>query len=72
MPWSGGGGYMQHDEAAPLYTEMIDQTTRGHQFLLKNFGEAAIPRSTWQVTPALLLPRRAHTRTHDDCVLGIS
>ena len=38
-----------HDEASPLYTEMIDQTTRGHQFLRKNFGENAIPRGTWQI-----------------------
>ena len=40
-----------HDEASPLYTEMIDQTTRGHQFLRKNFGENAIPRGTWQIDP---------------------
>lgn len=40
-----------HDEAAPLYTEMVDQTTRGHQFLLKNFGPAANPRGTWQIDP---------------------
>ena len=38
-----------HDEASPFYTEMIDQTTRGHQFLRKNFGENAIPRGTWQI-----------------------
>ena len=40
-----------HDEASPLYTEMVDQTTRGHQFLIKNFGKAAIPRGTWQIDP---------------------
>jgi len=38
-----------HDEASPYYVEMIDQTTRGHQFLRKNFGENAIPRGTWQI-----------------------
>ena len=37
------------DEASPLYTEMIDQTTRGHQFIIKNFGPTALPRGTWQV-----------------------
>ena len=31
-----------HDEGSPLYAEMVDQTTRGHQFVLKNFGSAAI------------------------------
>ena len=25
------------------------QTTRGHQFLTKNFGDTAIPRGTWQI-----------------------
>ena len=40
-----------HDEASPLYTEMVDQTTRGHQFLKKNFGADAVPRGTWQIDP---------------------
>ena len=40
-----------HDEASPYYVEMIDQTTRGHQFLKANFGDAAIPRGTWQIDP---------------------
>ena len=40
-----------HDEASPLYTEMVDQTTRGHQFLKKNFGKDAVPRGTWQIDP---------------------
>ena len=30
---------------------MVDQTTRGHQFLKKNFGSSAIPRGTWQIDP---------------------
>jgi hypothetical protein len=45
------GAWCMHDEASPFYVEMIDQTTRGHQFLRKNFGEAAIPRGTWQIDP---------------------
>eukprot|EP00040_Diaphanoeca_grandis_P000572 m.15796 g.15796 ORF g.15796 m.15796 type:complete len:1168 (-) comp10754_c0_seq1:58-3561(-) len=45
------GGWCMHDEASPLYTEMVDQTTRGHQFLLKNFGPTAVPRGTWQIDP---------------------
>jgi alpha-mannosidase len=45
------GGWCMHDEASPDYVAMVDQTTRGHQFLLKNFGKDAIPRGTWQVDP---------------------
>eukprot|EP00945_MAST-04E_sp_MAST-4E-sp1_P007088 g7088.t1 len=45
------GGWCMHDEASPYYVEMIDQTTRGHQFLKKNFGDTAIPRGTWQIDP---------------------
>jgi len=45
------GGWCMHDEAAPDYIAMVDQTTRGHQFLLKNFGKNALPRGTWQVDP---------------------
>jgi alpha-mannosidase len=45
------GAWCMHDEASPFYTEMIDQTTRGHQFLKKNFGDSAIPRGTWQIDP---------------------
>lgn len=43
------GGWCMHDEASPLYTEMVDQTTRGHQFLKKHFG--ITPRGTWQIDP---------------------
>jgi alpha-mannosidase len=45
------GGWCMHDEASPDYTALVDQTTRGHQFLMKNFGKAAIPRGTWQIDP---------------------
>merc|ERR1719253_964389 len=45
------GGWCMHDEASPDYIAMVDQTTRGHQFLMKNFGKTAIPRGTWQVDP---------------------
>jgi alpha-mannosidase len=45
------GGWCMHDEAAPHYVEMVDQTTRGHQFLRKNFGEDAVPKATWQIDP---------------------
>lgn len=45
------GAWCMHDEASPLWTAMVDQTTRGHQFLLKNFGPIANPRGTWQIDP---------------------
>jgi hypothetical protein len=37
------GGWCMHDEASPLWTAMVDQTTRGHQFILKHFGVEASP-----------------------------
>lgn len=45
------GAWCMHDEAAPDYTALVDQTTRGHQFLVKEFGMTAIPRGTWQIDP---------------------
>ena len=45
------GGWCMHDEASPYYTAMVDQTTRGHMFLKKNFGDDAIPKATWQIDP---------------------
>ena len=39
------------DEAAPYYVDMVDQQTIGHQFLLSNFGPAAIPQTGWQIDP---------------------
>ena len=45
------GAWCMHDEASPLWTAMVDQTTRGHQFILKNFGVEASPRGTWQIDP---------------------
>jgi alpha-mannosidase len=45
------GGWCMHDEASPYYVPMVDQTTRGHMFLKKNFGVDAIPKGTWQIDP---------------------
>jgi len=43
------GGWCMHDEAAPHYMDMIDQTTLGHKFLMAEFGVA--PRTGWQLDP---------------------
>lgn len=45
------GGWCMHDEASPYYTAMVDQTTRGHMFIKKHFGDAARPKGTWQIDP---------------------
>lgn len=52
------GGWCMHDEAAPHYRSMIDQTTRGHQFLYKTFGDSGRPKVQWQIDPF------GHSNTH--------
>ncbi len=43
------GGWVMHDEAGSHYMSMIDQTTLGHQFLLKELDYR--PRVGWQIDP---------------------
>ena len=43
------GGWVQHDEATTHYRDMIDQTTRGHDFLLRTFN--VTPAVAWQIDP---------------------
>ena len=38
-----------HDEACPIYEDMIDNMMKGQQFVLKEFGIA--PRIGWQIDP---------------------
>ena len=38
-----------HDEAAPHYIDMIDQTTLGHRFVKQVFN--VTPRIGWQIDP---------------------
>jgi hypothetical protein len=45
------GGWCMSDEAAPYYVDMVDQQTIGHQFLLSEFGPAAVPVVGWQIDP---------------------
>lgn len=44
------GGWCMHDEATTHYMGMIDQTTRGHNFLKTNF-DGYTPRIGWQLDP---------------------
>lgn len=50
------GGWVMHDEAGSHYVSMIDQTTLGHQFLLKELNYR--PRVGWQIDPF------GHSKTH--------
>ncbi|KAI3882205.1 hypothetical protein MKX03_027015 [Papaver bracteatum] len=43
------GGMCMHDEAAPHYIDMIDQTTLGHRFIKQVFNQT--PRIGWQIDP---------------------
>jgi len=43
------GGWCMHDEASSHFMGMLDQTTTGHQFLLRELG--VVPRSGWQLDP---------------------
>ncbi|CAL5361756.1 unnamed protein product [Camellia sinensis] len=43
------GGMCMHDEAAPHYIDMIDQTTLGHRFIKEEFD--VNPRIGWQIDP---------------------
>lgn len=43
------GAWCMHDEAAPHYIDMIDQTTLGHRFIKAQFN--VTPRIGWQIDP---------------------
>ena len=43
------GGWCMHDEAATHFMGMIDQTTLGHEFLLRQLG--VVPKTAWQLDP---------------------
>ena len=45
------GGWCMHDEAAPSYVDMIDNTGLGHRLIASQFGVSAVPSATWQIDP---------------------
>eukprot|EP00029_Vermamoeba_vermiformis_P005720 TRINITY_DN2061_c0_g1_i1.p1 TRINITY_DN2061_c0_g1~~TRINITY_DN2061_c0_g1_i1.p1 ORF type:complete len:972 (+),score=248.82 TRINITY_DN2061_c0_g1_i1:58-2973(+) len=45
------GGWSMNDEAATYYTDIVDQLTLGHRFLLREFGKHAIPVIGWHIDP---------------------
>ena len=46
-----GGGWVQSDESVTDSVGLTHQYTIGHQWLLRTFGEKAIPSSSWQIDP---------------------
>ena len=57
------GGWCMHDEAAAHFVGMIDQTTRGHRFLMENFGY--VPKTGWQLDPFGHSATQAYLLGHD-------
>ena len=45
------GAFSMHDEAAPIWTDMVDNTAVGHRFIADTFGESALPNTTWSIDP---------------------
>jgi alpha-mannosidase len=43
------GGWSMHDESAPTFVDMLDNTAVGQRAILENFGASAIPTLTWQI-----------------------
>ncbi|KAK0401146.1 hypothetical protein QR680_015614 [Steinernema hermaphroditum] len=46
-----GGGWVQNDEAAAHYSEIVDQMGWGLRYLNDSFGECAKPKVAWQIDP---------------------
>ena len=45
------GGFSMHDEAAPTYVDMLDNTAVGQRNIVNNFNVSALPTLGWQWVP---------------------
>ena len=45
------GAFSMHDEASPIWSDMVDNTAVGHRFIAETFGQSALPNTTWSIDP---------------------
>ena len=43
------GGWASHDEACTSYHDILTNFLIGHQFIMQEFGEYAVPRVGWHL-----------------------
>ena len=57
------GGFSMHDEAAPTYVDMLDNTAVGQRNIVNNFNVSALPTIGWQWVPSRAA-RKNFPQTH--------